>query len=163
MKIEALEEELEAAILGSTSSWKIKNLKVKLLEAENFLESESDGFIKNDEEIQILEKLLAEAFEIAEPTRLQGYSDEEMWEANQANEYTVKVAKDMQAEMIANGRPSAMLIRQAMSNPQTWEAVKEIGLVPEDCELIAGNNDPQKIQLSLPGQPKPENSLCMQN
>tara|TARA_R110000824_G_scaffold148458_2_gene318245 strand:- start:1805 stop:1957 length:153 start_codon:yes stop_codon:yes gene_type:complete len=43
-----------------------------------------------------------------------------------------------------------MLVRQAMSNPHTWEACKKVGLIPDDCELITGNNDPQKITLSLP-------------
>jgi len=150
LKLEAKREKLTNAEKTGASSWDIKLLKVEVMEAENWLASETDGFYKNDEEIKILEKLLAEAFEIAEPTRINGHSDEEMWEANQCNEYTLKVAKDMQSEIIANGRPSSMTIRQAMSAPETWEAVKKIGLVPHDCHLITGSNDPQKIILSLP-------------
>jgi hypothetical protein len=150
LKLDAKREKLANAESTNASSWEIKTLKVELMEAENWLASENDGFRKNDEEIEILEKLLVEAFEIAEPTRINGFSDEQMWEANQANEYTLKVAKDMQSEIIANGRPSAMTVRQAMSAPETWEAVKKIGLVPDDCHLITGGNDPQKIILSLP-------------
>ena len=150
LKLDAKREKLANAESTNASSWEIKTLKVELMEAENWLASETDGFRKNDEEIEILEKLLAEAFEIAEPTRINGHSDEQMWEANQANEYTMKVAKDMQSEIIANGRPSPMTVRQAMSAPETWEAVKQIGLVPDDCHLITGSNDPQKIILSLP-------------
>jgi len=150
LKLEAKREEYTNAEKTKAPSWIVKKLKVELMEAENWLASENDGFRKNDEEIKILEKLLAEAFEIAEPTRINGHSDEQMWEANQANEYTMKVAKDMQSEIIANGRPSPMTVRQAMSAPETWEAVKKIGLVPNDCHLITGSNDPQKIILSLP-------------
>jgi len=154
LKIEAKREEYENAKKGFKeyrfTSWTVKKLKVEVMEAENWLASESDGFHKNDEEIEILEKLLAEAFEIAEPTRINGHSDEQMWEANQANDFTLKVAKDMQSEIIANGRPSPMTVRQAMSAPETWEAVKKIGLVPNDCHLITGSNDPEKITLSLP-------------
>jgi len=43
---------------------------------------------------------------IAEPTRIESYSDEEMFEANAANEFTVNIGREIQAEMIANGRPS---------------------------------------------------------
>jgi len=150
LKLDAKREELEDAEIKNLPSFTVKKLRVEVMESENWLTSENDGFRKNDEEIEILEKLLAEAFEIAEPTRINGFSDEEMWEVNQANEYTVRVAKDMQSEIIANGRPSAMTVRQAMSAPETWEAVKKIGLVPNDCHLITGSNDPQKIILSLP-------------
>ena len=153
LKLEAKREELESAEEERLPAWKIKNLKVAVMESENWIETEHDGFRKNEEEIEILEKLVAEAFEIAEPTRINGYSDEQMWEANQANEFTVRVAKDMQSEMIANGRPSAMLVRQAMSNPYTWEACKGVGLIPDDCELITGTDNPAKIMLSLP-EPK---------
>ena len=119
LKLEAKREEYENAEKTKARSWTVKKLKVELMEAENWLASETDGFRKNDEEIEILEKLLAEAFEIAEPTRINGHSDEEMWEANQCNEYTLKVATDMQSEIIANGRPSPMTVRQAMSAPET--------------------------------------------
>ena len=42
---------------------------------------------------------------------------------------TVAIGKEIQAEMIANGRPSPAKIRNAMSNPYTWNALKKIGLV----------------------------------
>jgi len=151
LKLEAKREELKNAEINHRApSWQIKKLKVEVMEAENWLATETDGFRKNDEEIEILEKLLTEAYAIAEPSRIEGYSDEQMWEANQANEYTMKVAKDIQSEIIANGRPSAMTVRQAMSAPETWNACKNIGLIPDDCQLITGSNDPQKIQLSIP-------------
>ena len=85
---------------------------------------------------------------IAEPTRIKGYSDEEMYEANAANEFTVNIGREIQAEMIANGRPSAAKLRNAMSNPHTWNALKGIGLIPKETKILEGNINPQlKIEL----------------
>jgi hypothetical protein len=70
-----------------------------------------------------------------------------MFEANAANEFTVMIGKDMLAEVIANGRPSATKIRNAMSNPVTFNALKKIGLIPDTAKLISGNNDPLCIEL----------------
>ena len=50
--------------------------------------------------------------------------------------------------MIANGRPSAAKIGNAMSNPHTWNALKSIGLVPQETKILVGNTDPMlKIAL----------------
>ena len=126
----------------------ILTLKAELLEAKSFKATEKEAFELNRKEIEILNKLLEELYVIAEPTRIPGYSDEEMWEANQANEFTVNIAKEIQAEMIANGRPSAAKIGNAMSNPHTWNALKSIGLVPQETKILVGNTDPMlKIAL----------------
>jgi hypothetical protein len=120
----------------------ILTLKAEILEAESHLPVTKEAFELNRKEIEILNKLLEELYVIAEPTRIPGYSDEEMWEANQANEFTVNIAKEIQAEMIANGRPSAAKIGNAMSNPHTWNALKSIGLVPQETKILVGNTDP---------------------
>jgi len=126
----------------------ILTLKAEILEAESHLPVSKEAFELNRKEIEILNKLLEELYVIAEPTRIPGYSDEEMWEANQANEFTVNIAKEIQAEMIANGRPSAAKIGNAMSNPHTWNALKSIGLVPQETKILVGNTDPMlKIAL----------------
>jgi len=126
----------------------ILHFKSELLELQSHLEIEKDGFEKNKAEIKILNKLLKELYVIAEPTRIPGYSDEEMWEANQANEFTVMIGREIQAEMIANGRPSPSKIGNAMSNPYTWNALKQIGLIPEETKILEGNIDPKdKIKL----------------
>jgi len=71
-----------------------------------------------------------------------------MYEANAANEFTVNIGREIQAEMIANGRPSAAKLRNAMSNPHTWNALKGIGLIPKDTKILEGNINPQlKIEL----------------
>ena len=116
--------------------------EAEILETKSFYETEKDGFNLNRDEIKILNKLLDELYVIANPTRIEGYTDEEMFEANAANEFTVNIGKEIQAEMIANGRPSAAKIGNAMSNPYTWNALKNIGLIPKDTKILEGNINP---------------------
>ena len=109
-----------------------------------------EAFELNTKEIEILKGLLDELYVIAEPTRIPGYTDEEMWEANAANEFTVNIGREIQAEMIANGRPSPAKLKNAMSNPYTWNALKKIGLVPKETKILMGNTDP-KLKIELKG------------
>jgi len=107
-----------------------------------------EAFELTKDEIKILKKLLKELYVMAEPTRIKGYTDEQMFEANAANEFTVDIGREIQAEMIANGRPSAAKLRNAMSNPHTWNALKQIGLIPKKTKILEGNINPQlKIEL----------------
>ena len=106
-----------------------------------------EAYELNRQEIKILEKLLAELYEIAEPTRILGYTDEEMFEENAANEFTVMIGREIQAEIISQGRPSPAKIRNAMSNPHTWNALKQVGLIPLETVLLVGNTDPRIIEL----------------
>jgi hypothetical protein len=136
----------------------ILELEAHIIEMESFFEEEKRNFAQNRDEIKIIEKYLAECYELAEPTRLKHkdgtpYSDEEMFEVNAANEFTVLLAREMQAEVIANGRPSAAKIKNAMSNPLTWTALKNIGLIPKETPLIASSIDPTTIQLNLKDDP----------
>ena len=130
----------------------ILELEAEIVEMESCQEEQARNFEQNREEIKILERYLAECYELAEPTRLKHpdgkpFTDEEMFEVNAANEFTVLLAREMQAEVIANGRPSAAKIKNAMSNPITWQAVKNIGIIPAETQLIAGSIDPTNIQL----------------
>ena len=126
----------------------ILELKAEILEAESHQPAAKEAFELNQKEIKIIEKLLEELYVIAEPTRIAGYSDEDMYEANAANEFTVNIGREIQAEMIANGRPSPAKLKNAMSNPYTWNALKEVGLVPKDTKILVGNTNPNdKIKL----------------
>jgi hypothetical protein len=119
---------------------------------ESAQDEQARNFEQNRQEIAILERYLSECYELAEPTRLKQsdgtrYSDEEMFEVNAANEFTVLLAREMQAEIISGGRPSAAKIKNAMSNPITWQALKNIGIIPAETQMIAGSIDPTNIQL----------------
>ena len=133
---------------GNGLEHEILELKAEILEAKSHDATTKEAFELNTKEIEILKGLLDELYVIAEPTRIPGYSDEEMWEANAANEFTVNIGREIQAEMIANGRPSPAKLRNAMSNPFTWNALKSIGLIPKETKILEGNVNPKdKIRL----------------
>ena len=133
---------------GNGLEHEILELKAEIIELESHQGSLEEAFELTKDEIKILKKLLKELYDIAEPTRIEGYTDEEMFEANAANEFTVNMGREIQSEMIANGRPSAARIRNAMSNPHTWNALKQIGLIPKQTKILEGNVNPQlKIEL----------------
>ena len=133
---------------GEGLEHEILELKAEIIEAESHQGSLKEAFELTKDEIKILKKLIKELYAIAEPTRIKGYTDEQMFEANAANEFTVNMGREIQSEMIANGRPSAARIRNAMSNPHTWNALKQVGLIPKKTKILEGNINPQlKIEL----------------
>jgi hypothetical protein len=135
---------------GNGLEHEILELKAEILEAESHEATVKEAFELTRDEIKILKKLLKELYVIAEPTRIKGYTDEQMFEANAANEFTVAIGKEIQAEMIANGRPSPAKIRNAMSNPHTWNALKQVGLIPKQNKILEGNTNP-KLKIELKG------------
>ena len=135
---------------GEGLEHEILELQAEILKFETNDATLEEAFELNKKEIEILNKLLKELYVIAEPTRIKGYSDEEMYEANAANEFTVNIGREIQAEMIANGRPSPAKLRNAMSNPYTWNALKEIGMIPKESKLLTGNINPT-LKIALKG------------
>ena len=133
---------------GQGLEHEILKLRAEIIEEESHHQSLKEAFKLTQDEIKILKKLLDELYVIAEPTRVKGYTDEQMYEANAANEFTVAIGKEIQAEIIANGRPSPAKIRNAMSNPYTWNALKEIGMIPKESKILTGKINPTlKIEL----------------
>ena len=126
--------------------------QAELIQMESFRQEEKINFALNRDEIACLKKLLEELYAIAEPTRIPGYTDEQMYEANAANEFTHVVAREIQAEIIANGRPSPAKLHNAMSNPFTFAALQAIGFIPADSVRMLPNNDPQILSVVSPEQ-----------
>lgn len=127
------------------------NLQAELIEAESFLDDQKHAFDLNRKEIKILEKLMAELYLEVEPTRLTHedgtpYTDDEMFEANANHEFTVTIGREIQAEIIATGRPSPAKLLNAMSNPQTMEALKIIGFVPQEATLLMAKDVPLQLK-----------------
>ena len=114
----------------------ILTLEAEIIELESTLEDTAHAFALNKQELIIIRKLLAELYEIAEPTRIPGYTDDQMFEANANNEFTVTIGREIQAEIIANGRPSPAKLLNAMSNPETLESLKLIGFLPKETFLL---------------------------
>jgi hypothetical protein len=123
------------------------NLEAEIIELESHLEDQKHAFELNRREIEILEKLIAELYEICEPTRIPGYTDDQMFEANANYEFTVTVGRELQSEIIANGRPSPAKLLNAMSNPQTMQMLQSIGLVPEGTQLLGGEYGDDLLKL----------------
>jgi hypothetical protein len=152
LKYKAKLSELQTAKDNNALPHVIMNLQAEVLEMESFFPAQTESFKLNRQEIKVLEKLLEELFLVAEPTRLQHedgapYTDDEMFEANAANEFTVMIGREIQAEIIATGRPSPAKLKNAMSNPHTFNALQRVGLIPKEAVLLEGNADPQKIEL----------------
>jgi hypothetical protein len=160
-----LDGRLRAAVLEDVAElkyqaklWELQDLKdhnarqciilekqAELLELESFRREQKINFALNRDEIACLRMLLAELYAIVEPTRIPGYTDEQMYEVNAANEFTHVVGREIQAEIIANGRPSPAKLHNAMSNPHTFRALQAWGLIPQEAVLLPPNNDPLRI------------------
>jgi len=152
MKYQAKLLEIESLKRNNALPHLIMVAEAELLEIDSFAPAQSQSFELNRQEIEILKKLIDEIYIIVEPTRLKHedgtpYTDEEMFEANAANEFTVMIGKEIQAEIIANGRPSPAKLKNAMSNPHTFKALQQVGFIPKDAVLLEGNPDPLKIEL----------------
>ena len=115
-------------------------LQAKIIESASHMVITDEAYELNRKEIEILNKLLAECYEMAEPTRIEGYSDEEMYEANASHEFAVLTMREMQSEIVANGRPTSATVLHAMNNPHVLTAVLQSGLLPaEAIPLMTGN------------------------
>jgi hypothetical protein len=126
------------------------NMQAEILEIEAILENQDHAFRLTHTEIAILEKLIKEIYDEVEPTRLKHedgtpYSDDEMFEANANLDYTVMIGREIQAEIIVNGRPSPAKLLNAMSNPQTLEMLKQVGLVPQETVLLTQADIPMQL------------------
>jgi hypothetical protein len=130
----------------------ILNLQAEIIEMDSSAEDEKHNFDLNRKEMEILNKLMDELYVVLEPTRLKHedgtpYTDDEMFEVNAANEFTVMIGKEIQAEIAAVGYPSPAKLRNAMSNPYTFHALQQVGFIPKEMILIEGNADPLNIGL----------------
>ena len=145
LKYQAKLEELDHLRSIPAAKHLILNLRAEILELESHLGDQKHAFELNRKEIKILEKLMTELYTEVEPTRLKHedgtpYTDDEMFEANANYEFTVTVGREIQAEIIANGRPSPAKLLNAMSNPQTLESLKLVGLIPNETSLLTQND-----------------------
>ena len=152
LKRRAKHSELQSLKDNNALPHLILNLQAEIVELESVQEDQKHNFDLNRKEIQIINKLIDELYLIVEPTRLKHdnglpYTDDEMFEVNAANEFTVMIGKEIQAEIVANGRPSPAKLRNAMSNPHTFYALQQVGFIPKEMILLEGNADPLNIEL----------------
>lgn len=125
----------------------ILNLRAELLESDIMRRESPKLYQDNRDEIEIIERLLAELYVLVEPTRIKGYSDEQMFEVNAPNEFTMVVAKEIQSEIMCHGHPSPAKLHNAMSNPYSFKALQLAGLIPADALRLVGSPDPLYIEV----------------
>ena len=147
LKYEARKAKLQYLEENNGLRYEILELKAEILEIESHRKIHDEMYDINHQEIEILHKLLKECYDIAEPTRIPGFTDEQMFEANAANEFTAMIGKEIYTEILATGHASPAKIRNAMSNPATWNALMKIGLLPSGARYLEGSPDPLKIEL----------------
>ena len=146
LKLEALRSEV-AHSRGHALPHVTLRLQAELIELESHLPAQNEAFALNLEEIKMLKRLIAECYEAAEPTRIAGYTDQQMFEANAEHEFTVWIGKEIFAEIVANGRASPAKLRNAMSSPKAWAHLQELKLIPVNPDLnqmhllVAGENN----------------------
>jgi len=137
--------------LKATDAPKHEQLKMQaeLIELDSHMVVIDEAYELNRKEVEILNGLLAECYDIAEPTRIPGYSDEDMFEANAANEFTVSTLREMQSEIVAMGQPLAATVLHVMSNPHTLGAAIQAGLIPMQSLPLVVENAPVYGSLTL--------------
>jgi len=145
LKYEAKLAELEYLKSTNAPTHEILNLQAELVEIGSVKEDQAHAFELNRTEIQTLERLIAELYEECEPTRIPGYTDDQMFEANAANEFAVTILREIQAEVIATGRPSPAKLLNAMSNPLSLAGLKQLGIIPNETYLLGTTNAPLQI------------------
>ena len=113
-------------------------------------QEQSEQLIKEAKaEIGFLEKLEAELAREAEKTRVDGKSDDEMYEINYFEELVQIQLLEVQSEMMAVGHISPNTMKTLIKNPYTMERVVELGILNEQIlGLLKGS---QTSQISLIG------------
>jgi hypothetical protein len=119
------------------------DMQAEIVEAVSHMVVVDEAYELNRQEIVIIEKLLVECYEIAEPTRIPGYTDEQMFEENAAAEFTANTLRAMQSEIAAMGRPLPATVLHVMSNPHTLAIAIKSGFFPEEAiPLLVANPVP---------------------
>jgi hypothetical protein len=149
LKYEAKLAELEYLQETNAPKHQILNLQAEIVEIESVQEDQAHAFELNRTEIKILERLISELYEECEQTRILGYTDDQMFEANAATEFAVTVLREIQAEIIANGKPSPAKLLNAMSNPVSLSGLKQLGIIPEETYLLGTKDSPLQINSPL--------------
>ena len=122
-------------------------IDIELSKAAIDLANAQEEFDILKKNVQACRNVMQEFKAIADANKIAGQTDEQMYAQNALNEYAQSLAKDLQAEIIALGKPTVATIKKAMINPVIWSAMKAAGLIPSDAQMIAVNQDATKIEI----------------
>lgn len=121
-------------------------LEAEIMEYESSAEDAKEAYALNKKELVCIRALLDELYAIAEPTRIKGYDDDDMFEANSENEFATWVIREIQAEITATGRPSPAKLRNAMSSTLAINGLKALEVLPPEFAVVTGHNDIMYLQ-----------------
>lgn len=122
-------------------------IDIELSKAAIDLANAQEEFDILKKNVQACRNVMQEFKAIADANKIAGQTDEQMYAQNALNEYAQSLAKDLQAEIIALGKPTVATIKKAMIKPVIWSAMKAAGLIPSDAQMIAVNQDATKIEI----------------
>lgn len=121
--------------------WEALELEAEIMELESSSEDAVHAYKLANQELEFLYRFLDELYAEAEPTRIAGKTDDEMFEINAENEFATWVIREIQAEIVANGRPSSTKLRNAMSSELAINGLKSLNILPKEFKVITGHND----------------------
>jgi len=121
--------------------WEALKLESEILEKESSQDDLEHAYGLAEKELEFIEKYLEELYIEANPTRIDGKTDDEMFELNAENEFATWVIREIQAEITATGRPSPAKLRNAMSSKLAILGLKQLNILPKSFEVITGHND----------------------
>ena len=118
------EKQQEKIDCGLLDKWEIKEIEI--------YKEQTDANLKNaEDEIKFLEQLESKLAEQAELTRIQGKSDDEMYEINYFEELVQVQLLKAQSEIMSSGQISPDTMKTLLLNPRTFHSAVEVGLLPE--------------------------------
>lgn len=130
MNSEKTQEEIDS---GTLDKWKVKEQEI--------YREQTNQLIKDVvAEISFLEKLEAELATKAEETRIDGKSDDEMYEINYFEELIQKNILQVQSEMMAHGSISADTMKTLLKDPFSMKRVVELNFLSQDALLVANSS-----------------------
>ena len=149
---------------GNMPEHECLELQAEILELESTTADFAHAISLNTGEIALLQDLIKEVYLECETTRIPGYTDDQMFEANAALEFTTTVLNEIQSEMLTSGRPSPAKLLNALSNPMSAAAVNIIFPAATEMVLI-GYKDVAKSVLSAGIEPLsiPESTIKLLN
>ncbi len=89
-------------------------------------------------EIIFLKELEAKLIPMAEAVRVEGFTDEAMYEYNYTAEFNAMMALEVRSELMATGFISKPTMRSLLQNPNAMTHVITLGLIPKEAATSLG-------------------------
>ncbi len=127
------EQALKLAELNKTKYDTMDKASFEAQEKEIFREQEQTLIEECRDELMFLKDLEQRLATEAEPTRLEGKSDKEMYEINYFEELIQLNLLTLQSELLSTGVVSPSTMKMLLRNPQTLERATTMGLVNKEA------------------------------